>query len=68
LGAYHLDTNEICTCLDYFTDRNYIKSRCIEGKNEALISDYNLEELEFKLAADGRLVIMSYKQDAGIEV
>ena len=68
LQAYNLDSNEICTCLDYFTDREYIKSRAVEGKGEAFISDCNLEELEFKLAADGRLVIMSYKQDAGIEV
>jgi hypothetical protein len=66
LKAYGITQGEISVALDYLIDRRYVTVRSIESKQAVSFFDCELEDLEFKLAPDGRLIIISQLSDPGV--
>ena len=68
LASYKLGEYELFSSLDYLSDRECIKVRSLKSKEAMSICDANLEDVEIKLAANGRLIALSLKDDEGIEI
>lgn len=68
LQAYNLDDYEIYDALDYLESRKYIEVRESETREPVRLSDFELDEIEFKLSADGQLVGRAIKTDDGIDM
>lgn len=60
--------DDICEALDYFEGQKYIEVREIATKEAVRLSDFYIDDVEFKLAPQGKLVALSIKKDDGIDL
>ena len=68
LANRDVEESDIYEALDYFEGQKYIEVREIATKEAVRLSDFYIDDVEFKLAPQGKLVALSIKKDDGIDL
>lgn len=68
LNSRNIDNVEINESLDYLEGKKYIEVRHIETKAPVRLCDMDKEDVEIKLSSEGKLIVLSIKQDDGIDI
>lgn len=69
LAAYKdMTIEDVLSAVDYFADKGYIGVRLIANKESVLPCDYDADEFEMRVRAEGVLVGKNLTEDIGIEL
>lgn len=69
LDAYNLTREDVIDAVLYFDDREYIEGRDAKTRDTVRVCDAeDIQDLEFRLRADGVLIGKSILEDAGIDL
>lgn len=69
LAAYKdMSIDDVLASIDYFADKGYIDVRHIETRETVLACDYDADEIEMRVRAEGVLIGKNIIEDIGIEL
>jgi len=63
-----VDSHELRAAIDYLEGQGLVDIRDIETKHKVRFCDMDKEDIEIKLSSEGKLVVMSIKVDAGVDL
>lgn len=69
LTAYSMSLNDIMDAIDYFEDRGYVEARDTDTKKNMRTCDIEeVDDIELRLTADGKLLGYQILADNGIDL
>nr|DAZ26047.1 MAG TPA: Minichromosome maintenance protein MCM [Caudoviricetes sp.] len=69
LAAYNMSIEDVLDAIDYFEDRGYIQVRDADTRTEMRSCDaQEIDEIEMRLTADGKLLGYKLMADDGIDL